>query len=53
MFLHKPETENDEDSAAQIAELVIAKHRSGSTGRVKLMWQPSYTTFMSVDNTFD
>lgn len=53
MFLHKPETENDEDSAAQMAELVIAKHRSGSTGRVKLMWQPSYTTFMSVDNTFD
>ena len=34
-----------------MAELIIAKHRSGSTGRVKLMWRPNITTFLSVDNT--
>ena len=53
MFLHKPESENEQESSAQMAELIIAKHRSGATGRVKLMWQPNYTTFMSVDNTFE
>lgn len=53
MFLHKPETENDEENTNQLAELVIAKHRSGSTGRIKLMWQPNYTTFMSIDNVHE
>ncbi len=53
MFLHKPETENDEENTNQLAELVVAKHRSGSTGRIKLMWQPNYTTFMSIDNVHE
>lgn len=52
MFLHKPETEEEqEEGANSMAELIIAKHRSGSTGRVKLMWRPQNTTFVSVDNT--
>ena len=51
MFLHKPESEEEEEGPNTMAELIIAKHRSGSTGRVKLMWRPNITTFLSVDNT--
>jgi len=50
MFLHKP-TSEEEDDQNTLTELIVAKHRSGSTGRVKLMWRPNITTFLSVDNT--
>ncbi|MBQ2897787.1 MAG: replicative DNA helicase [Clostridia bacterium] len=51
MFLHKPDQEDQEEAQNSLVELIIAKHRSGSTGRVKLMWRPNNTTFVSVDNT--
>ncbi len=52
MFLYKPEQEEEQQEGQNsMAELIIAKHRSGSTGRVKLMWRPQNTTFVSVDNT--
>lgn len=54
MFLSRPdEEEEQEQNAVGQVDLVIAKHRSGSTGRIKLVWQPQYTTFLSVDTTFD
>ncbi len=56
MFLHKQDVgEDDDDGGVQpnLCELIVAKHRSGSTGRIKLMWQPNYTTFMSVDTTYE
>ncbi len=54
MFLHKPaDNAEDQESPANMTELIVAKHRSGSQGRIKLMWQPQYTTFMSVDTTHE
>jgi len=54
MFLSRIEEEEEqEQSAVNQVDLVIAKHRSGSTGKIKLMWQPQYTTFLSIDTTYD
>ena len=50
MFLSKPESEEEE---SQLFDLIVAKHRSGSTGRIKLMWQPAYTTFASVETGYE
>ena len=54
MFLSRPdEEEEQEQNAVNQVELVVAKHRSGSTAKIKLAWQPQYTTFVSVDTTYD
>lgn len=31
------------------AELIIAKHRNGSTGSIPLVWRGEYTTYMEPD----
>ncbi len=48
MFLNRKD-EDKEDGNPNLVELTIAKHRSGPTGKISLMWQPSYTNFASVD----
>ncbi len=54
MFLHKVEEgEDGGEVSPNLTELIVAKHRSGAQGKIKLMWQPQYTTFMSVDTTHD
>ncbi len=51
LFLYNPERYND----VQITEepgtvyLIIAKHRSGKTGEIKLKWVGEYTTFLNFD----
>lgn len=52
MFLNKKDEEG-EDGNPNLVELTIAKHRSGSTGKVSLMWQPSFTNFVSVDTVHE
>ena len=50
LFLYNPEKYNDvpqEDEPGTI-ELIIAKHRNGSTGTVKLRWIGEYTTFVNL-----
>ena len=37
--------EFDDPSEVQEAEVIIAKHRNGPTGVVKLAFQPAYTRF--------
>ena len=32
-----------------VCEVIIAKHRNGSPGTVKLRWYGEYTTFMDLD----
>ena len=35
-----------------VAEVILAKHRGGSTGTVDLAWLPSYTKFANLDRRF-
>ena len=32
-----------------IAEVILAKHRAGSTGTVELLWLGNYTKFVNID----
>lgn len=52
MFLHRKD-DGKEDSNPNLVELIIAKHRSGSLGKINLMWQPSYTSFASIDTVHE
>ncbi len=50
LFLYNPEKYNDvsqEDEPGTV-ELIIAKHRNGGTGTVKLRWIGEYTTFVNI-----
>lgn len=51
MFLHNPEKYNDIPSGDEpgVVELILAKHRNGQTGTVKLRWIGQYTTFVNLD----
>ena len=40
---------NPDSEEKNVAEVIIAKHRGGSTGTVKLSWLPSYTKFGNLD----
>lgn len=44
MFLHRPDAYDPEDRPGE-AELIVAKHRSGPTGIVKLTWRREYMRF--------
>ena len=45
MFLYRDEMYNSDTSDRGIAELQVAKHRTGPTGVVKLAFLPQYTRF--------
>jgi len=55
LFIHmnKP-SETDEDEAEEIknepieAEIIVAKHRNGPTGTIKVAWRKEYTTFANL-----
>ena len=52
LFLYNPDKYNDtanEDEPGTVY-LLIAKHRSGSTGEVKLRWVGEYTTYFNMDD---
>ena len=51
MFLHNPERYNDIPSNDEpgVVELILAKHRNGQIGSVKLRWVGQYTTFVNLD----
>lgn len=52
LFLYNPEKYNDvpqEDEPGTV-ELIIAKHRNGRTGTVKLRWIGEYTTFVNLND---
>ena len=46
MFLYRDEVYNPESKDRGIAELQIAKHRSGPTGLIKLIFLPTFTKFV-------
>ncbi len=54
MFLHRPDyyKQNDDNyEETHITELIIAKHRHGSVGKIQLYFHPELLRFMSLDKT--
>lgn len=49
LFLYRDDYYNPDSEEKNVAEVIIAKHRGGSTGTVKLSWLPSYTKFGNLD----
>ena len=45
MFLYRDDYYNPESEKRNIAEVIIAKHRGGSTGTVDLAWMGNFTKF--------
>lgn len=53
MFIYKSDKYNDipeQEQEIDIAELIIAKHRNGALGTVKLGWNGSTTTFTNLSS---
>ena len=53
MFLYRDDYYNPETEAKNIAEVIIAKHRGGSTGTVKLAWLGDYTKFANLERRYE
>lgn len=53
MFLYRDDYYNEDSEKKDIAEVIIAKHRGGSTGTVELLWLGSYTKFVNLEKRFD
>ena len=45
MFIYRDDYYNPQAEQTNIAEIIIAKNRSGPVGTVNLLWMPSYTKF--------
>ena len=52
LFLHRDDYYNDNPEKRDLAELIIAKFRAGSTGTVPLKWMPNYTKFGDLETRF-
>jgi replicative DNA helicase len=48
MFLYRDDYYNPDTDKKNIAEVIIAKHRNGSTGTVELRWFGEYTKFANL-----
>lgn len=44
-FVYRDEVYNKESSDKGIAEVILAKHRAGSVGTIRLSWQAEHTSF--------
>ena len=53
MFLYRDDYYNPDSEKKDIAEVILAKHRGGSTGTVELLWLGSYTKFVNLEKRFD
>lgn len=49
MFLYRDDYYNEDSEKKNIAEVIISKHRSGSTGTVELLWLGNYTKFANIE----
>ena len=48
MFIHREDYYDEETEKKNIAEIIISKNRSGSTGTVELAWLGQYTKFANL-----
>lgn len=49
MFIYRDDYYNEDSEKKNIAEIIIAKQRSGSTGTIELAWLGSYTKFANLE----
>lgn len=49
MFLYRDDYYNEDTEKKNIAEVIIAKYRSGATGTVELLWLANYTKFANIE----
>ncbi|MBE5821557.1 MAG: replicative DNA helicase [Clostridiales bacterium] len=49
MFLYRDDYYNEESEKKNVAEVIIAKQRSGPTGTAELLWLGQYTKFANLD----
>ncbi|MBQ4159404.1 MAG: replicative DNA helicase [Clostridia bacterium] len=50
MFLYRDDYYNPDSPEKNIAECIIAKHRNGEVGTIKLWWDGAHTKFMHLDD---
>ena len=53
MFLYRDDYYNPDTDKKNIAEVIIAKHRAGSTGTVELAWLGNYTKFANLAKDYE
>lgn len=53
MFLYRDDYYNPDTEKKNIAEVIMAKHRAGSTGTVELLWLGNYTKFVNIERYRD
>ena len=53
MFVYRDDVYNKESEKKDIAEVIIAKQRGGSTGTVDLLWMGTYTKFVNLETRYD
>ncbi len=53
IFLYRDDYYNENTEEKNIAEVIIAKHRGGSTGTVKLAWLGDYTKFANLERRYE
>lgn len=46
-FIYRDEYYNKETADPGVTELILAKHRNGRTGTIKMMFQPEFTKFVA------
>ena len=51
-FLYIDDYYNENSEEKNVAEVIIAKHRGGSTGTVKLAWQGDFTKFANLERRY-
>ncbi len=49
LFIYRDDYYNEESEEKNVAEIIIAKNRHGSTGTIHLQWIGQYTTFSNQD----
>ena len=53
MFLYRDDYYNEDSEKKDVAEVIIAKHRAGSTGTIELRWFGNYTKFVNIEKYRD
>ena len=49
MFLYRDDYYNPDTEEKNVAECIIAKHRSGEPGTIKLGWKGQHTKFINIE----